>query len=52
MRESGSTVCVGNLAWGYVNAFSDHVKPGPYEREAELQQLVREAYADAKARLS
>lgn len=81
LHDRHPTVCVGNLAWGYVNAFADHVnvgfyfgavlrdssrllegsgkymrhvkvRAGTYPHEAELRQLIRDAYADATIRLA
>jgi hypothetical protein len=81
LHDGHPTACLGNLAWGYVNTFADHVnvgfyfgavlgdpsgllegsgkfmrhvkvRPGTFVRHAELQQLVRDAYADTTARLS
>ena len=81
LHDGHPTACLGNLAWGYVNTFADHVNVGFYfgaalgdpsgllegsgkfmrhvkvraetfVHHAELQQLVRDAYADVSIRLS
>lgn len=81
LHDGHPTVCVGGIALGYVNAFTNHVnvgfflgstlsdpygllegtgrfmrhvkvRPGVSDTKAALQELIRRAYTDLKARLA